>query len=94
MAVYMVTWNLNNERGNYQQARREFIEHLERYDFCKDSGLESVRWVSTTWTADQVSTDLLTKLDKNDRLFITRVPKGENAGFLNKTVWEWINARA
>lgn len=46
MAVYMVTWNLNNERSNYDQARRAFITHLERYDNCQDGGLESVRWGS------------------------------------------------
>lgn len=30
MAVYVVTWNLNKERSNYDAARRQFIQHLER----------------------------------------------------------------
>ena len=93
MAVYVVTWNLNQERSNYAKARQEFIEHLGRYQSIKDSGLESVRWVSTNWTAQEVSKDLQLKLDQNDRVFVSKLNKGEQAGWLSKTVWEWINAR-
>ena len=93
MAVYVVTWNLNKERSNYDQARREFVSHLERYEYIKDSGLESVRWISTTSSAADLSTDLRTKMDNNDRLFVSRLSKGGQAGWLSKDVWDWINAR-
>lgn len=31
MTVFVVTWNLNKERGNYDVARRAFVQHLDRY---------------------------------------------------------------
>lgn len=93
MAVYMVTWNLNKERDNYTQARQAFIQHLDRYQNVSDPGLESVRWVSSTATANQVSDDLRLRLDINDRIFVTKLNNGEHQGWLNKYVWEWINAR-
>ena len=92
MAVYVVTWNLNRER-DYNNARRVFIEHLERMDNIKDSGLESVRFVSTDTSAQAVSDYLRQKLDGNDRLFVSRLRAGEHAGWLEKHVWDWINAR-
>lgn len=93
MAVFVVTWNLNKERAGYDQARREFIAHLERFDSVKDSGLETVRWISTVNTANEVSTFLQQKLDANDRLFVSKLNRSENSGWLSKTTWEWINAR-
>lgn len=93
MSVYVITWNLNKERQNYDTARLAFIQHLERYDNTKDSGLESVRWISTSSTAEQVQNDLQTKLDGNDRLFVCKLTSGNHQGWLSKQVWEWINAR-
>lgn len=49
MAVFVVTWNLNQERASYDQARRAFVTHLERHTNLADSGLESVRWISTAF---------------------------------------------
>ncbi|MDT4818089.1 hypothetical protein FQZ97_511770 [compost metagenome] len=93
MTVYVVTWNLNKERNNYDAARRAFLQHLERYDHTKDGGLESVRWISTTGTADQVLEDLRAKLDANDRVFLSQVARGNHQGWLSQQVWDWINAR-
>jgi hypothetical protein len=93
MAVYVVTWNLNKERSNYDQARRAFIAHLERYDNCAEPGLESVRWIHSAGSAAQISEDLRTKLDDNDRLFVSRLRSSEYAGWLNKATWEWIKPR-
>lgn len=93
MSVFLVTWNLNKERSNYDKARREFIEHLERYPNIKDSGLESVRWIESGASAAQVDEDLRTKLDDNDRIFITKLNSGGHQGWLAKDVWDWINAR-
>ncbi|EJM48084.1 hypothetical protein [Pseudomonas sp. GM48] len=93
MAIFMVTWNLNKERGNYAQARQAFIQHLDRYQNVSDPGLESVRWLNSAATATQVSDDLRLKLDVNDRIFVTKINEGEHQGWLSKNVWEWINAR-
>lgn len=93
MAVYVVTWNLNKERSNYDAARRQFIQHLERYPNTQDSGLESVRWVQSTGTAQQLSDDLRQKLDNNDRLFVSKLSADQYAGWLAKDVWDWIRSR-
>lgn len=93
MAVFMVTWNLNKERGNYALARQSFVQHLDRYPNIADPGLESVRWLSSNATATQISDDLRLKLDANDRIFVTKLDNGGHQGWLSKDVWEWINAR-
>lgn len=93
MSVYVITWNLNKERQNYDSARRAFIQHIERYENTKDSGLESVRWISTSSTADQVFNDLKTVLDSDDRLFVSKLSNGTHQGWLSKQVWDWINTR-
>jgi predicted DNA-binding transcriptional regulator AlpA len=93
MAVYVVTWNLNKERVNYDAARRQFIQHLERYPSAKDAGLESVRWVQSSGSAQQLSDDLRHKLDNNDRIFVSELIAGQFAGWLDKDVGNWINSR-
>jgi len=93
MAVYIVTWNLNKEKNNYNAARTAFIQQLETYSNKSDSGLESVRFIETTQTASEVSDFLRKKMDSNDRLFITKLVSGNHQGWLSKDVWDWINAR-
>ena len=93
MAVYLVTWDLNNEKPNYAAARNRFIAHLSRYEHIKDRGLDSVWFIATSWTADEVSADLRTQLDDNDRLFVTKLVLGNHRGWLATSVWDWINAR-
>ena len=92
MSVYIVTWNLNGERA-YGAARTAFLNHLAKYENCADSSLETVRFVSTTQTAQQVSDYLRQKMDDNDRLFVSKVKAGERAGWLEKDVWTWIEER-
>jgi hypothetical protein len=93
MAVYLITWDLNKERYNYADAREQFLSHLSRHENTKDPGLDSVRFVSSNWTANQLSDDLRTKLDDNDRLCVTRLVSGGHQGWLSQAVWDWINAR-
>jgi hypothetical protein len=93
MAVYVVTWNLNNERDNYAQARREFIEHLKTFEHIYDSGLESVWFIESGNTANQISDYLLKKLDKNDCLFVTKLNTSQHQGWLSNGIWSWINER-
>lgn len=93
MAVYLVTWDLNKEKSNYARAREEFLKHLDRHENTKDPGLDSVRFISTSWTANQISDDLRTKLDDNDKIIVTKMVNGTHQGWLSKSVWDWINAR-
>ncbi|HHN8405664.1 TPA: hypothetical protein ACRRX0_000350 [Morganella morganii] len=93
MSVYIVTWNLNQEQQNYSSARRAFIQHLERYDNIQDSSLESVRWLNSSATAEQIYNDLQTKIDSNDRIFVSKIFPGSHQGWLDKKIWNWINSR-
>ena len=93
MAVFVITWNLNKERHNYDASRRVFLQHLERYENTKDNGLDSVRWISSTGTANQIQEDLISKLDANDRLFVSKVTLDNYQGWLNQQTWDWISAR-
>jgi hypothetical protein len=93
MSVYVVTWNINKERANYSAARQAFVDHLNRHENLQDSGLETVRWISSSWTARQISDDLQTKLDKNDRLYVSKIVGADQYGWLSQSTWDWINAR-
>lgn len=91
MSVYLVTWDLNKEKPNYSSARTKFISDLDVYENTKDPGLDSVRFISTDWSAEEIYNDLSSTLDKNDRLFITKIKDTEYYGFLSQSVWDWIN---
>jgi hypothetical protein len=93
MVVYLATWDLNREKPHYAEARQRLISHLERYQHTKDAGLDSVWFVSSDWSADQIDADVRTRLDNNDRLFVTKLVSGQHQGWLSKGVWDWINAR-
>lgn len=93
MGVFVVTWNLNKERSNYAHARNEFIKHLERYPNIGEAGLESVRWIESSASANSVSEDLRLKMDKNDRLFVSKLVAASHAGWLNESTWAWISGR-
>jgi hypothetical protein len=91
--VYLFTWDLNKEGAHYTQARNRLVERLKQYEHTYDSGLDSVWFLSTNWTADQVSADLRKYMDDNDKSIVTQLSKGTHQGWLTKAVWDWINAR-
>lgn len=95
MPVYLVTWDLNKEKPNYAKARDAFIALLDKFESKKDAGLDSVRFVSTSWDASQIHDYLRKVQDDNDRLFVTRLHKGsaERNGWLSKATWSWIRER-
>ncbi len=93
MAVYLVTWDLNKQKPNYDKARQNLIDHLSRYEHIKDQGLDSVWFINSNSTPDQIDADIRTRMDTNDRLFVTRLVKGGHQGWLGKNIWDWINAR-
>jgi hypothetical protein len=93
MSVFVVSWNLNKEKSNYNAARAAFITHLQRYPFIRDPQLETVWFLQSAATAASVDIDLRVKLDDDDRLVVSKMNRGEHAGWLNKDVWAWIEAR-
>lgn len=92
MAVFVVTWNLNREGANYDTRRAALIKQIEKYVNKSDPGLESVRWIQAT-TAEELSKDLLQRLDKNDRLFVAQLHRGYYYGYLDNAVWDWISPK-
>ncbi|HEY0980144.1 MAG TPA: hypothetical protein VGE18_01900 [Candidatus Paceibacterota bacterium] len=87
--VYLVTYDLNKLGKDYTNL----YAALKRYDYIKDVGLDSVWFVSTTWTAAQIYEHLRHYIDVNDRLVITKMNKGEHQGWMHKDIWIWINSR-
>lgn len=93
MAVYMVFWKIAEGRRSHDSAQRNFLDHLERYDHVQDKEWGSVRWISTSGTADQLHSDLFKKLNSGDRLFITKLVTGSYQGWVNSQVSKWIDSR-
>jgi hypothetical protein len=99
MAVYIVTWNLNKEGAAYSRARANLIAAIDALENTYSPSLESVRFISTTKTANELYTHLCEKgkLDGNDMIVAVRMHgKGNNSyndGNLGQGLWDWINAR-
>jgi hypothetical protein len=93
MSVYLVTWDLNKERSGYAQARANLIARLGQYEHIKDSGLDSVWFLSTDWSASEIDTDLRKHMDSDDRIIVTKLASGEYQGWLDQKIWDWINTR-
>jgi hypothetical protein len=93
MSVYLVTWELNKEKPAYTTARNRFLVRLNKHQNIKDPGLDSVAFVSSSLSASQISNDLRIALDENDRLVVSKMNSNQYAGWLLKTVGDWINAR-
>jgi hypothetical protein len=93
MSVYLVTWDLNKQGANYSQARQNLISYLSHYEHIKDSGLDSVWFISSAASADALDADIRIRMDTNDRLIVTKLVSGQHQGWLSKNVCDWINAR-
>jgi hypothetical protein len=87
--VYLVTYDLNVPGKDYDKLWGA----LTQYDYIRDTGLDSVWFVSTSWSAYQVSNHLHAHIDGSDRLIVTQLQQGTHQGWLHKDVWAWINAR-
>lgn len=86
--VYLVTYDLNKQGKNYDAL----YSCLREYKYIRDVDLDSVWFLSTTWSADQIDADIRQYMDGNDRLFVTRLHQGEHQGWMNPKIWEWINS--
>ena len=92
MGVFLVTWDLNREKLNYDKAREAFIARLDKFVSRTDTGLDSVSFVSTSWGASKIKDYLREAQDENDTLFVVKIHAGaeERNGWLNKATWTWI----
>ena len=87
MAVYSVSYDLNNQGKNYDGL----YDALKKTDY--NHILDSTWLISTSETAQQISDRLRTQLDNDDHIFVSKVNSGQYQGWLPKTVWEWIKQR-
>ncbi len=77
MSVFSVSYDLNKSGQDYEGLYSE-LKQTGGYSHIMDS-----TWlVWTSETAEQLSSRLLSKMDKNDTLFVSKVNKGEYAGWL------------
>lgn len=95
MSVYLVTWDLNKEGEAYRSASSALHSALDNLkDTKKESGLDSVRFVSTVWNSKQILNYLHPEfIDDNDTLFIVKIHSGEYSSYITSTVGDWIKER-
>jgi hypothetical protein len=93
MAVFLVTWDLNRAKPNYSQARVNFVQHLQQYEHVKDPGLDSVWFISSKSSVNDIDKFLRQRLDSDDRLIVTQLQQGTHQGWLSQSIWDWVNAR-
>lgn len=94
MPVYLVTWDLNKEGQAYSDASAKLHARLDTLTTIKDRALDSVRFVSTDKSAQQLYDYIQPGvLDQNDKMAVSRMRTGEYWGVLSKEVWPWIAER-
>lgn len=89
MAVFIVSYDLRQPGRDYQPLYDRLAE------WKAISGLESVWFINWDTTAETIRDDLLTKMDKNDGLFVGKLSgqtawknlKGTNT---SSTLKKWI----
>lgn len=87
--VYLITYDLNKQK-NYDELYRA-LKGLG--EWARDPGLDSVWFISTTLSAGGVFDRVHPHMDNDDKIAITQMEHGKHQGWLNKDLWDWINAR-
>jgi CRISPR/Cas system-associated endoribonuclease Cas2 len=87
--VYLITYDLNKSGQNYQVL----YDLLEKYDYIRDPGLDSVWFISTTKTAEKLAEHIQNVLDENDRIFVTKLNSFEYNGWMHEDIWKWIKIK-
>jgi len=87
--VYLITYDLNKEDKDYNSLYLA----LRQYDHTRDSELDSVWFISTALSPNQIYEHLRHQLDVNDRIIVSQMFVGAHQGWMNNDVWAWINAR-
>ena len=87
MAVYMITYDLNNPGQNYNDVI-EAIKDSSNDVWC--SFWKSSYLIKSNLTVQQVSDKITPYLDKNDRLIAIECKKNYQ-GWLSEEEWKYIN---
>jgi len=87
--VIMVSYDIN-------KAKDYLKIHKAMGDLGKsirEMGLDTVWFVHTNYSIEQIQTHLTQAVDKDDRVFISKINPNEYSGWLSKETWDWIKAR-
>ena len=87
--VYLVTYDLNKEGQRY----KDLYELLKKLTYIRDQGLDSVWFISSNLSVQQLTDHIRTVLDNNDRLFVAKLNLHEYNGWMHEDIWEWIRTR-
>lgn len=86
MAVYLITYDLNNPGQNYEDVI-EAIKDSSTGAWC--TYWKSSYLIKSNLTVNQVSDKITPHLDKNDRLIVIEV-KNNYQGWLTEEEWKYI----
>jgi hypothetical protein len=84
--VLMVTYDLNKVKD----YKKLFAAIQALGPTKRGENLDSVWFVSTSYSPDQASEYIRRATDGDDIHFVTRIRKGERAGWMNQDVWNFI----
>lgn len=87
--VYLITYELNKPDKDYQSL----YAALQNYEFIRDVNLDSVWFINSSATAEQISEYIRQHMDDSDRLFVTKLQSGGYDGWMHQNVWDWIRLR-
>ncbi len=91
--VYIVTWDFNKEKPNYNTKRAKFLLALKSHIVAKDPGLDSVLFISYSGSSTQLYNSLVKCFDANDRLVVAKLTARQATALLTARTLNWINAR-
>lgn len=86
MAVYMITYDLNNTGKKYNEVIQA-IKDASTGAWC--TYWKSAYLIKSYLTANQVSDKITPHLDKDDRLIVIEV-KNNYQGWLSESEWKYI----
>lgn len=87
--VYLITYDLNKPHKDYSNV----YAALGAFAHTRDSGLDSVWFISSQASASSLYYALRPHFDDDDRLFITQIRSGDHFGWLSKAVIDWLAAK-
>ena len=93
MGVYLITWKLNPEKPDHDEAMAALVERVEEYQYIHVEEFERVYFISTPLKAGQVNADLHRGLESDDMIIVAQVLEGSYCGWLPQAMWDWVEER-
>lgn len=81
--IYIVTYDLRKAGQDYSGLSKAISKYPHIHP------LQSVWFIKSMDTAAKISEELLKWIDRNDSLFIGEI-KGNNAGWMPQSVWDFL----